>query len=142
MCARRWFAVVCMAVMTAAAIPQTQDSKDQPVDPVHRAGPHGLEGWTLKWMRPDHHNAERFPVTLVIARSGTVVRKIKGEPFVWKWIFWEDGSKVAYEAGRFHLSLQCNLMDIETGLKLDSIDCFHELPQGAPAWAKALEASK
>ncbi len=117
-----------------------QAADDRPVESPHVAGPHGLEGWTLNSPLPDNQNAgERYPFTLVIARNGKALRKIPGDAFIWHWIFWDDGRKVAYEAGPLHFSLQCNLYDLAKGRVIASFDCFHGIPDNAPAWLDALE---
>jgi hypothetical protein len=70
-----------------------------------------------------------------------VIRKIDGDPFVWKWMFLANGRQVAYESGPLHFSLTCILADIQTGRILKSYDCFRELPESAPEWVKRLEAN-
>jgi hypothetical protein len=119
---------------------QTAPSTDAPIESEHTRGPHGLEGWTLNDSAPDHPN-EKFPMTLVIARDGRILRKIDGSAFVWKWIFWDRGREVAYESGPFHFSLECILADIKTGKERASYDCFHGIPENAPHWLKTLETS-
>jgi hypothetical protein len=138
---RKWIAVALITMCALTARPQARSSADKPVESEHHPGPNGLETWTLNWPIPDDPNQERYPVTLVIARHGKIVRKIEGDSFVWKWIFLEDGRKVAYETGPMHWEMWCKLADVETGRVIHSIDCFHELPKTAPAWAKALEAA-
>jgi hypothetical protein len=71
--------------------------------------------------------------------QGRVLRKIDGDPFVWQWIFWDNGRQVAYESGPLHFGLQCTLVNVRTGKKLASYDCFHGVPSDAPDWLKALE---
>src|SRR6185437_11046629 len=53
-----------------------------PVESKHVHGPDELEGWTLDYLIPDLPG-ERYPLTLVIARKGVVVRRISGDAFVW-----------------------------------------------------------
>ncbi|MFZ0394459.1 MAG: hypothetical protein WCF17_22630 [Terracidiphilus sp.] len=132
-------ALIFAGVLLAGA---AQAADDRPVQSPHIAGPHGLEGWTLNWPLPDNQNAgERYPSTLVIARNGKVLRKIEGGGFVWNWIFWDDGRKVAYESGPLHFGLACNLYDLAKGRDVASFDCFHGIPDNAPAWLQALESS-
>ncbi len=113
----------------------------QPVESEHRRGPNGFEGWTLNYTVIDHRD-ERYPMTLVIAREGHIRRKIEGEPFLWRWIFWANGRQVAYEAAPFHFSLDCVLADTKTGRRLASYDCFHGVPDNAPGWLKTLEGTQ
>ena len=132
------FRVLAAFLVAAAIAPQSNSQADQPTPSAHRAGPGGLEGWTLDWPIPDHPD-EKFPTTLVIARKGRVVRKIDGTGFVWQWIFWNKGRQVAYESGPLHFGLQCNLADVATGKQLATFDCFHGIPENAPDWLKELE---
>ncbi len=125
-------------LIAVSARPQAAPPPDQPKESEHRQGPEGREGWTLDSPIPDHPG-ETFPFTLVIARKGRVIRKIDGDPFVWQWIFWNNGRQVAYESGPLHFVLQCTLVNVRTGKKLSSYDCFHGIPENAPDWLKALE---
>lgn len=104
----------------------------------HRAGPHGLEGWTLQGPLPDGPD-DKYPFVLVIARNGKEFRRFEGSAFVWKWMFVADGRQVAYESGPLHFGMSCILADIETGRELSTYDCYRELPPDAPDWVKALE---
>jgi hypothetical protein len=140
----RWFRLPAIFLIAAGAFPQAAPPPDQPAQPArpaestHIQGPEGTEGWTLDSPIPDRPN-ETFPFTLVIARKGRVLRKIDGDPFVWQWIFWNNGRQVAYESGPLHFGLQCTLLNVRTGKKLASYDCFHGVPNEAPAWLEALE---
>jgi hypothetical protein len=138
--AASFFKLTAILLIGANARPQPVPSADQPAQSEHIPGPHGLEGWTLNDSVPDHPN-EKFPMTLVIARNGRILRRFDGSAFVWKWIFWDQGRKVAYESGPFHFSLQCVLADIKTGKELASFDCFHGIHDGAPDWLRTLETA-
>jgi hypothetical protein len=133
----RWLSLLLVAT---ASVAQGNHDSDQLTPSEHRRGPNGLEGWKLEGPIPDQPN-EKFPFTLVIARNGKEIRRFDGSPFVWKWMFLDDGKRVAYEDGPLHSSLACVLADIETGKQLGIYDCFGELPADAPAWVKALEAN-
>jgi hypothetical protein len=109
------------------------------VESVHVAGPNGLEGWTESVLIDEVKEQGPLPVGLVIARNGRVIRKIDGDPFVWKWRFQPDDRRVAYETGPLHSSMMCVLADIRTGKQLEAVDCFGELPADAPPWVKELE---
>ena len=126
---------------TTLASPQSNSPADQPTPSPHRSGPNGLEGWTLDSSIPDHPG-DTFPFTLVIARNGLVIRRIDGDPFVWRWIFWRDGRQVAYESGPLHWGMRCTLVSVATGKELASYDCFHGVPENAPGWLKTLETSE
>jgi hypothetical protein len=40
---------------------------------------------------PDsNYGDERFAFTIVFARNGHRLRRIEGEPIIWKWMFWAD----------------------------------------------------
>jgi hypothetical protein len=135
------FIAATAALPQAALPPHRVDEPDQHTESEHRQGPDGFVGWTLDSPIPDHPD-ERFPFTLVIARNGKVIRKIDGNPFVWDWIFWDNGRKVAYESGPLHFGLQCTLVNVRSGKKLASYDCFHGIPENPPAWLKALENAR
>jgi hypothetical protein len=132
---------LCLLAVATGSVAQGRRGSDQLTPSEHRPGPNGLEGWTLEGPIPDHPG-EKFPFTLVIARNGRVIRRFSGEFFVWKWMFLDDGKRVAYEAGPLHFSLACILADIQTGKQLGTYDCFpNPLPADAPEWVKTLEAS-
>ena len=140
-----FFAIVIFAssvsVLAQAPGPSTRETK--PTESEHTRGPHSLEGWTLNSPIPEsNYGDERFAFTLVLARNRHVLHRIQGEPIIWKWIFWSDGRQVAYETGPFHFGMSCVLIDVESGRKLNSLDCWHELPADAPDWAKALEVQR
>lgn len=132
-----------MLMVIAAAVsaaPRFARAQEKPTESEHRSGPHGLEGWTLSWPDPDDPN-QLLPTTLVIARNGRVSRRINGDGMVWQWMFWADGAQVAYESGPKHFSLLCVLFDLNKGREVSSFDCYHDLPENAPDWARALEAA-
>jgi len=129
---RYWIVPVVLLAAKASGLAEQQEES------AHRQGPHQLEGWTLNSSIPDHPG-EKFPFTLVLARRGHIIRRISGDPFVWNWLFWADGSQVAYESGPLHFSMSCVLADISTGRQLARYDCYTDLPADAPAWVKALE---
>lgn len=137
--------LVVLALLPAFAIPllaQAPTSVQQPVESEHIAGPNGLEGWKLNSRIPNGVNQDNYPFTLVIARNGRVLRKIKGNPFVWNWGFWNDGRQIVYESGPLHFGLECNLYDLRSGRTLKTIDCFHGIPKNAPEWLVELEGSR
>ncbi len=129
--------------LAAAVAPQASQSADRPTQSACKSGPDGLEGWTLDSPVADSgYGDERFAFTLVIARHGHIIRWISGKPIIWKWIFWADGRQVAYETGPFHFSDICFLIRLSDGRKLDSYDCYHDLPPAKPHWVKALDATE
>lgn len=127
-------AIIGMLLLTGAALAQSSRA-NKPIESAHRAGPHDLEGWTESYPFAD---GQSYPTTLVIAQRRHVIRRIEGDPFVWRWIFWESGKQVAYQAGSLHFNMWCTLVDITSGQQLASHDCYRELPEEAPAWEKAL----
>ena len=133
--------LLALAIAAAAAAPAAEPS-DKPTPSAHRLGPHGLAGWTLDSPIPNSgYVDQRFSLTLVIARRGHVVRRIPGEPIIWKWIFWADGKQIAYETGAFHFTDNCYLMRLSDGRRLRHYDCYHDLPPAKPDWVKALNAA-
>ena len=136
---RSIFKVLGLIAILAISLPLVSQTKDKPTETEHRTGPHGLEGWTLEYPLPDlNYGDERFALTLVLARNGHRLRRIEGEPIIWKWMFWADGRQVAYETGPLHFGMSCVLADVKTGRKLERLDCYHELPTNVPAWVTAL----
>src|SRR5579871_1910371 len=137
----RALAFPILAFFPAVALPQQTKELEKPVESEHRHGPNGWDGWTLNYTIPDHPG-ERFPMTLVLAQNGRIVRRIEDGPFIWRWMFVAEGHRVAYETGPLHFSATCVLIDTKTGKRLDDYDCWQELPSDAPDWVKQLEASK
>lgn len=136
-----WFGALLALSVAPSAIPQSSKTSDKPTPSEHRPGPHGLEGWTLDGPIPDHPG-EKFPFTLVIGRNGRVIRRFPGDGFVWKWMFLDDGKRVAYESGPLHFGLACVLADIQSGKQLEIYNCFpNPLPADAPDWVKTLETN-
>lgn len=137
----RFGMLLALALATIVAAQAAQPG-DKPTPSAHRPGPNGLEGWTLDSSVPGSgYGEERFAFTLVIAHHGRIIRRIAGEPIIWKWIFWADGRQVAYETGAFHFTDNCHLIRLSDGRRLASYDCYHDLPPSKPDWVKALNAA-
>ena len=135
--------LLALALSAVVAAQASQPAADKPTQSAHRSGSHGLEGWTLDSRVPGSgYGDERFTFNLVVARHGRIIRRISGGPIIWRWIFWADGRQVAYEAGYFHFSGTCFLVRLSDGRKLDSYDCYNDLPPAKPDWVKALEATE
>ena len=126
-------------LVIAGTMPTMAQFIGAPLASAHRRGPHGLEAWTLN-EKVVGHGEERYPVTLVIARNRRILQRVKGNAFIWNWMFQDDGQRVAYESGPFHFGLTCVLGDVATGKQLADYDCFAALPEDAPVWVKTLEA--
>ena len=112
--------------------------KDRPTESEHIKGPAGLEGWKLNYPFPDRPQ-DLYPRILVITRNERVIRRITGQHYIWKWIFWNEGRQVAYEDGPPHFLMRCILVDLKTGAEEQNYDCFSELPKDAPLWLESLE---
>jgi hypothetical protein len=134
--------ILCLFLLAVgtASVAQGNHSTDQSTPSEHRKGPNGLEGWKLEGPVPDTPY-DKLPFTLVIARNGKVIRRFDGDAFIWKWMFLEDGKRVAYESGPLHFSLACILADVSSGKRIEIYDCYHDLPADAPAWVRALESN-
>ena len=127
-----WSVVLFFAAFVPVAAGQTESP--------HRSGPNGLESWTLLYAIEGQGD---LPMRLVIACHGKTLQTIKGDGFVWKWIFLRQGEQVAYESGPLHFSLTCVLMDLKSGRELRRFNCFASpLPSNAPDWVKTLESSQ
>jgi hypothetical protein len=135
-----WLSSIGMVALVATPPALVPQAADKPTQSAHRKGPKGLEGWTLDWPNPDQAGV-RIPFTLLIARNGRVIRRIEGDPTIWKWTFWADGRQVAIMAGPLHFSATCYLEDLSTGEKFASYDCYHDEPPPQPDWVKALESA-
>lgn len=127
-----------MLLLAGAALAQASRA-DKPIQSAHRMGPNGLEGWTESYPLADGQSA---PADLLIAQQRHVIRRIQGDPFVWRWMFWANGKQVAYETGSLHFNMACMLVDIASGRQLAKLDCYRELAEDAPAWEKALRNTK
>jgi len=107
-----------------------------PAESTHSAGPNGLSGWTLR----DNFDGDELSTVLLIARQGKVVRRIQGNPIVWRWMFTADGKRVAYESGPLHYGLiTCYLTDIQSGKEVANFDCSRN-DSGIPNWVVRLES--
>lgn len=137
-CAGRRLAMIGMLLLAGAAMAQTSQP-NKPIESAHRAGPNGLEGWTENHPLSD---GQSYPTTLVIAQRRHVIRRIKGDPFVWRWMFRKNGKQVAYQTGSLHFNLSCVLVDLASGRQLANDDCYRELTDAAPAWEKALQDAR
>lgn len=137
-CAGRRLAMFGVLLLAGAAMAHTS-LPNKPIESVHRAGPNGLEGWTESY--PFEHG-QRYPTTLVISQRKHVIRRINGDPFVWRWMFWDDGKQVAYQTGSLHFNMRCTLVDIASGRELANDDCYGDLAQDAPTWEKALQDAR
>jgi hypothetical protein len=108
----------------------------------HMHGPDGLEGWTLP---KTLENGNVASTTLTIARHGKVIRRFRGDPFIWRWVFQADGQELVYESGPLHFSMVCVRVDTSSGRELGRVDCFtwprNPPTAGWPAWVDALERS-
>lgn len=139
----RSFRTLVVAALLLCGFSLFAQTADKPTESKHCTGPHSLEAWTLNSPVPDsNYGDEQFAFTLVLGRNGRVLHRIKGDPMIWRWIFWADGRQLAYETGPFHFSMTCVLVDVKTGHRIADFDCYHELSGNAPAWVSALESSR
>lgn len=130
--------MISLLLLARAALAQGSGA-DKPIESAHQVAANGVEGWTESYPLADGQSA---PANLVIAQRRRVIRRIQGDPFVWRWIFWGNGKQVAYETGSVHFNMACRLVDIASGRQLASLDCYRELAENAPAWEKALRNAK
>lgn len=136
--AKSRFRLCGWGVLLIAILAQSQTTPivSGPTASKHRSGPGGLEGWTLSYVISG--DTESYPEILVIARKGQILRKIKGDPFIWSWMFLKGERQVAYETGPLHGEVSCILADLSTGRQLADYDCYHELPPDTPSWVNEL----
>jgi hypothetical protein len=144
---RRLIALSAIAILLGASpslcqTPRHSRPADKPAESEHIQGPNGLEGWTEDWPIPGSgYGDQKLPTTLVVARNKHILRRIEGDGFVWNWIFWADGRRIAYESGPLHFGLACVLYDLSKGRELSRVDCYHDLPPDSPDWVRALESA-
>ena len=105
----------------------------KPLASPHCKGPGGLEGWTLLYEMPDelYHSEDsgnRLPLALVVEKDGHSIRKIDGDPIVWKFVFVDD-QKVAIETGPLHFGMSCLLIDLKSGKPLEEENCYDDPPK-------------
>lgn len=109
---------------------------------LHISGPQGLTGWKLTYVLD---NQNEVSDTLVVARNGTRIRQIQGDPFIWRWMFLDDGKSIAIESGPLHFGMACILIDLVKGTALQRLNCFtypDNPPLGGwPEWLTKLEES-
>ena len=137
------WATLLALTLTGIGAAQASQPDDKPTPSAHISGPNGLEGWTLDSpVAGSGYGDQRFAFALIVARHGHIIRRITGEPIIWRWIFLADGREIAYETGPFHFGESCFLIRLSDGRKLDSYDCYHDVPTAKPDWVKALEATE
>jgi len=78
-----------------------------------------------------------IPLSLMIYRSGKVIRKVGDGFLIYEWHFWADGKEVVFHSGQVHgdAGNHGTRVDIVTGKVLGTYD---EKPgRKPPIWAKA-----
>lgn len=94
-------------------------------------------GWLVLYADPD--GGSPFAGTLVLWRSGKVVRRFQADQTFWSWAFYAQAEQVAYHVGPTHgeTKSHCELHDVTTGRLLQSwdgdLDDSHR-----PPWTRAL----
>jgi hypothetical protein len=115
-------------------------AQPQPSEFPHHPGPKGLEAWAVHAnYAGEFAEYNQYPAALIIARHGHVVRRIDGSPFLWSWIFLDDGKRIAYQSGPLHFGMACILADIASGKQLATFDCYSTPRDTAPKWVDDLE---
>jgi hypothetical protein len=109
-----------------------------------RTAPDGVtKGWIIAYPWPDQTETSQLwrtiPGTLVIARHGHVIRRITAGPSIRNWDFWMGGRQVVFETGPLHGPTDCVRADARTGKVLETWPGCDNLPENAPAWAKAAD---
>lgn len=103
------------------------------------------DGKTIGWLVDYSNTGEPSPEagTLVIVRSGHVIRRFETNQIFWGWSFYDQGKQVTYHSGPNHgdFAEHSELHDIESGHLVAQWD--HD-PSGAndtkmPSWAAALD---
>lgn len=94
-------------------------------------------GWLALYSDPD--SSTPFAGTLVLWRSGRVVRRFEADQTFWSWDLYANATQVAYHVGPTHGEApHCELHDIESGRLLASWD--GDLDDAKrPQWTRGLE---
>ena len=115
-------------------------TNDAITESTHVCGPHALSGWTASRIVPEAEAQGPLPIELVLAHQGRVIRRIEGSPFIWKWMFQDDGRTVVYEDGPLHYGIiTCYRVEIASGRLVSSFDCGNTPLNRPPGWVTLLE---
>jgi len=95
-------------------------------------------GWLALYADPDGNSP--FAGTLVVWRSGKIVRRFQSEQTFWNWAFYANAEQVAYHVGPTHgeAASHCELHAIESGRLLAPWDGDLDEPN-RPPWTAGLE---
>lgn len=108
------------------------------IDSVQIAEDGQTAGWLVLYANPD--GGSPFAGTLVLWRSGKVVRRFEADQTFWSWAFNAHAEQVASHVGPTHseTTSHCELHDVESGRLLASWDGDLEDPN-RPPWTKGLD---
>jgi hypothetical protein len=94
-------------------------------------------GWLVLYADPD--SSSPYAGTLVVWRSGKVVRRFEADQTFWSWNYYADGAQIAYHVGPTHgAAPHCELHDSESGRLLAAWDGDLE-DANRPEWTRGLE---
>ena len=127
--------LVCALTGSAAARPKEHVEIED-----RKIAPDGItSGWVLTYDNSDPGQEwRRYPLTLVIARHGKVIRRWDITT-VRAWDFWNGGREVIYEAGGMHGPADCFRVSVGSGKQLETVPNCTQEPPNAPEWVKRLE---
>jgi hypothetical protein len=108
------------------------------IDSIQIAEDGQTAGWLALYADPDGSSA--FAGTLVLWRSGKVMRRFQADQTFWSWAFYAHADQVAYHVGPTHGEIQshCELHDVKSGRLLASWDGDLD-DTNRPPWTKGLE---
>ena len=102
------------------------------------------DGQTIGWLAtfPNCCTSYPIPMALVIYKLNQPVRKIESDQMIWRWMFVDGGSEVAFVQGPTHGTDigDYKLYDTKTGKLL--VEVHGPLSSNSPQWARALDAAK
>jgi hypothetical protein len=108
------------------------------IDSVQIAEDGQTAGWLVLYENPD--GGSPLAGTLVLWRSGKIMRHIQVSQTFWSWGFYARGEQVAYHVGPTHGETQshCELHDVASGRFVTSWDGDLENTK-RPPWTKVLD---
>ena len=113
--------------------PREKDQRG--VSDVAVAGDKQTVGWLVQY---DNHGITSYtiPLTLIVFRSGTVIRRVSNGFMVSEWFFADEGKRVAFHTDTVHSSLApyYELRDVDTNQVVEKWE--GALTDRAPAWTR------
>jgi hypothetical protein len=98
---------------------------------------------TVGWLVQNRAGDVDYPIssTLVVWRSGKIIRRFPAAQVFYSWTFYARGRQVAYHVGPLHgeSKSHCELHEIESGRLIAAWDGDLDLDNNRPEWTKGLD---